>query len=305
MDWTAVRAIRDCAGKHKTDIIHTHGYKADAYGLAASRQIRTTLVATCHNWLQHSSALRAYQLLDVLCLRHFDMTVAVSTDVAVTLRRFGIPESRITTISNGIDISAFAAAPTTLGNQLRKGNGLIVGMVGRLESNKGQEYLVRAAAQVLREFPETMFVFAGDGPSRAELESLSQQLGIADHVRFLGQRRDMPEVYASMDILALPSLEEGMPMVILEAFAAGKPVVATPVGGIPKLIQNDETGLLINPQDVAGLRDAILRLIKEPELRKRLAAKGHARAERAFSSDAMARQYEAVYERLCNRRAVA
>jgi glycosyltransferase involved in cell wall biosynthesis len=305
MDWNAVRAISACVKKHEIDVVHTHGYKADAYALAAARRIRTPLVATCHNWLQHTASLRVYQLLDVLCLRHFDMAVAVSADVAAILRRSGVPTDRIATIANGIDISVFQAARATLAARFRKGSGLIVGMVGRLEPNKGQEYLLRAAPAILAQFPDTVFLLVGDGPSRGELENLVQQLRIGENVIFLGKRRDMPEVYASMDIFALPSLEEGMPLVILEALAAGKPVVATPVGDIPKLIRHQETGFLVNPQDVAGLRDAILRLIAQPELRDQLAANGHARVEHHYSSDAMARQYENVYESICAQRAAA
>lgn len=305
MDWNAVRAISDCVKKHEIDVVHTHGYKADAYALAAARQIRIPLVATCHNWLQHTASLRFYQLLDVLCLRHFDMAVAVSADVAAVLRRFGVPTDRITTIANGIDLSVFKAARATLTEQFRRGSGLIVGMVGRLAPNKGQEFLLRAAPGILAQFPETLFLFAGDGPSRRELESLVQQLRIGENVLFLGKRRDMPDVYASMDIFALPSLEEGMPMVILEALAASKPVVATPVGDIPKLIRHEETGLLVNPQDVAGLRDAIMRLIAQPELRNQLAANGHARVNHKFSSEGMASQYQDLYERLRVQRAAA
>ncbi len=298
MNWDAVRAIIDCARRHEIDIIHAHGYKADAYALAARRQIRVPLVSTCHNWPLDSFSLRVYQLLDVLCLRHFDRAVAVSADVAAILRRFGVPKDKIITIPNGVNISLFQAARPTVAETFRKRNGLIVGTAAQLTPKKGQEYLLRAAPEILAQFPDTVFLFAGDGPARKDLETLAQQLGIGESVLFLGQRRDMPALYASMDIFVLPSLEEGMPMVILEALASRKPVVATPVGDIPKLILHEQTGLLVRPKEVGDLREAMLRLLSDAELRARLGRDGGDWVGKHFSAEAMAWKYAEQYSRL-------
>lgn len=298
MDWNAVRAIRECVNRRRIDVIHSHGYKADAYALAAVGRNRQPLVSTCHNWLMTSVPLRVYRFLDLFCLRSFDACVAVSADVAAILRSFRIPEARITTIANGVNLSRFRSAHPAYLERSEATKGLIVGMVGRLTPEKGQEFLLRAAPGILEQFPQTLFVFVGDGPSRQDLEELVQDLDIAPNVRFLGQRRDMPELYAAMDVFVLPSLREAMPMVVLEAMAAGKLVIATRIGDIPKLVVHEKTGVLVKPQDIAGLRDAILRLITQPEVRAHLAANGSALVDRNFSAEVMARQYEGVYERI-------
>jgi glycosyltransferase involved in cell wall biosynthesis len=162
---------------------------------------------------------------------------------------------------------------------------------------KGGAVLLEAAESVLAVFPDTTFVLAGEGPARPEWEALAARLGIAGNVVFAGVRRDMPGVYASFDVLALPSYEENMPMCLLEAMAAGTPVIATRVGAVPKLIQPDETGVLIEPGDAVGLAAAILRLLRDPEEARRLGANGQAHAERGFSAATTARRYAALYER--------
>jgi glycosyltransferase involved in cell wall biosynthesis len=296
--WDAVRAIRKYVKTYDIDIIHTHGYKADVYGYFAARRLGTPLLATCHAWAGRTTLLGLYGLLDHTVLRRFHRIVAVSDAVAASLRGFGIPHDRIATISNGVDVSAFRNARPTLVEAIPKGKRMIVGTVARLVPLKGIEYLLRAAREVLADFPNTLFVLAGDGPSRKQLEELARELGIASKVRFVGERRDMRGVYASMDIFVLPSLNEGMPMAILEAFAAGKPVIATSVGGVPKVVLHEQTGLLVQPVDTFGLRNAIVRLLTDSDLRSQLGAKGQALVERHFSVEAMALEYRGLYERL-------
>jgi len=131
---------------------------------------------------------------------------------------------------------------------------------------------------------------------------LAVRLGVADRVLFAGLREDMPQVYASIDLLVLPSLCEAMPMCVLEAMAAGKPVIATRVGAVPQLIDRDETGVLIEPGDVAGLSSAVLQLLENPERARCLGAKGRARTIERFSADSMARQYLQLYSEITNTR---
>jgi glycosyltransferase involved in cell wall biosynthesis len=162
----------------------------------------------------------------------------------------------------------------------------------RLHPQKGHTYLLQAAAQV----PDATFVLAGDGPLRAELEAEARDLGVAGRCVFLGQRADVPALLAAADLFVLPSLFEGLPVSVLEAMAAERPVVATAIGGTDEAITSEESGLLVPPKDPAALASAIRRLQADPPFARRLAAAARARVEREFSSEATARNVMRVYD---------
>ena len=248
--------IRKLLVKHNVDILHTHGYKSDLYAYAAAWPNRVALVATSHNWPSKLLTMRVYAALDRLALRRFDKVIVVSDVVADILRRWGVALDKVSTIFNGVDIESFNGVTPTLRNEITPEGHSLVGFVGRLVPEKGGELLLRAAQKVLAVRPKTTFVFVGEGPSRKEWETLATQLGIGHYVTFVGVRDDMPGVYASLDMVVLPSLIESMPMCLLEAMAAGKPVIATRVGAVPKLIIPEQTGLLLDPSDVNGLVDS-------------------------------------------------
>lgn len=295
-DWNTVRHIRKLLAKHNVDILHSHGYKADLYAYAAAWPNRAALVATSHNWPSKLLAMRAYAALDRLVLRRFDKVIGVSKVPSDILRRWGVAANKVSTIFNGVEIERFGGAVPTLRNEIAPEGYSLVGFVGRLVPDKGGALLLRAAQQVLAARPKTMFALVGEGPARNEWEALATQLGIGKQVAFVGMRDDMPGVYASLDTLVLPSLVESMPMCLLEAMAAGKPVIATRVGAVPKLISPHQTGLLVEPGDVRGLVAAILRLLRDPELASRLGKNGHTRAAQHFSAEAMARSYIRQYK---------
>jgi len=143
-----------------------------------------------------------------------------------------------------------------------------------------------------------IFVVIGAGPDREQLEHLARELSIKQNVRFTGQCTDMPGAYASMDVFVLASIDEGMPMAVLEALASKKPVVATSVGAVPRLIIPEETGLLVAPRDVHGLKLAILRLLNDSSLRWRLGNAGEALVKRSHSHDIMAQNYLQLYQQI-------
>lgn len=294
-DVGAVRHIRQLIAAYNVDVLHTHGYKADLYGYVSRWSTRVALVATCHNWPSRALSMRAYAFLDRLALRKFDRVVAISDALLETLHRSGVEAGKVKMISNGIDIDRFRDAQPTLRDELALCERALVGFVGRLVPDKGGEILLRAAQQVLRVKPDTEFVFVGDGPTRSSWELLARELGISDQVVFAGVRGDMPGVYSSFQMVVLPSLCEAMPMCVLEAMAAGKPVVATRVGAIPKVVDPGQTGLLVEPGDVNGLSAAIVKILEDRELARQMGSNGSVRAAKLFSSDAMARQYEDLY----------
>jgi glycosyltransferase involved in cell wall biosynthesis len=170
----------------------------------------------------------------------------------------------------------------------------VVLTVARLDEQKGHCYLLEAAAQV----PEAQFVLAGDGPLRASLEAQARSLGVEDRVKFLGYRSDIADLLADCDVFVLPSLYEGLPLSILEAMSAGKPVIATHIGGTDEAVIAGETGLLVPPADSAALAAAIRSLLTDRPLAQRLATAGRARVAQEFSAAKMVQQVIAVYDEL-------
>jgi glycosyltransferase involved in cell wall biosynthesis len=299
VDLGTVRAIRNYVINNGMDLIHSHGYKADIYGYAAVRGKSIASVATCHSWpdrLRRSSlSLKLYGVLDKAVLKHFGIVAAVSEPLADLLARHGIHSSSIRSIPNGVDVELFANALPTFGEEIGKGKRIVVGMVSRLASGKGADFLLQAAQMLLKEYPDVVFAFIGDGPERKRLMGLAQELKIETSCIFAGQRHDMPQVYASLDVLVLPSFSEGMPMAILEAMAASKPVVATDVGAIPSVVIPEKTGILVKPGNAEGLQAAIKRFLLDPSLGITLGRNAHKLVLDKYSVNRMTSSYLDAY----------
>jgi glycosyltransferase involved in cell wall biosynthesis len=222
--------------------------------------------------------------------------VAVSGALAVSLRNARVSPEKITVIDNGIDFDSFLSARPSADLENVKAGRLAIGLVGRLTEQKGHAYLFKAMKEILAICPQLVVLVIGDGPLKEELEALAEQLGIAANVIFVGKRSDMASVYAALDIVAMPSLYEGMPIVLLEALAAKRAVVVTRVGAVPEIVRNETMGLLIEPADTMALRNAIQRLIADAGLRRSLGENGYAFAREHFSAASMAGKYRRVYE---------
>jgi glycosyltransferase involved in cell wall biosynthesis len=302
-DWRAVGKLRTVLDQDQVSVLHAHGYKADIYGCAAAWRRQVALVSTCHNWPSRHPLMRAYAAMDRVTLWAFDGVVAVSDPVEAALLRWGVPADRVRKLANGVEVERFRDALPTLRSELGCGSERLVGFVGRLAPGKGGEILLQAARRICLDRPETKFIFVGDGPLRTEWEALAAHLGLASSTVFTGARSDMPEIYAALDVVVLPSFDEAVPMCLLEAMAAGKPVVATRVGSVDQIVFPERTGLLVEPGDVEGLERAIRRVLDDHALASRLARNGHALVASEYSSDSLAMRYAAVYEQALDRRA--
>ena len=302
-DWRAVRQIKEYIREDAVDVIHTHGYKADLYGYFAARSAGKPIVATCHNWVGGTAALGIYNRLDRMILKRFNAIAAVSDTVSERLFKSGIPANKIKMIANGVDVEAFERAHAL--PELRVSPGKVIGVVARLDLQKGFEYLLAAVRELSAAFKDIKVVIVGEGPDRAAIEQMIERYGLQHTVILAGQQSDMPAVYASIDIFVLPSLNEGLPMTLLEAMAASKPVIATRVGAIPSVIEDGKTGLLVNPGDTAGLRDAMARLLADAERSQRMATQAHEWVARHYTSAAMAGQYRLMYEKILERKPLA
>ena len=226
--------------------------------------------------------------------------VAVSEDLKqFVLDRTGIPADRVQVIYNGVD-EAPEADPAGIA-QYRRDLGLsddelVVGVVGNLYPVKGQTYLLDAVPQVLQTCPKTTFLLIGRGELEVPLKTKVKTLGIEEKVRFLGLRHDVPKLLAIMDVFAMPSLSEGLSIALLEAMAAGKPVVVTHVGGNPELVVHNETGLLVPPKDAAALASALRTCLEDKELATRFGRNGRKRLEQSFGLSPMVNHYQQLYQ---------
>lgn len=302
-EWKTVLRIRHLAHRHGIQILHTHGYKADVYGCLSAFGMGNGLglVATCHNWPGRKLEMQLYAALDRACLRRFDHVAAASKPVQEKLRG-QIAAERLSLIGNGVRLERFRSAEPELRRELACGNAPIAGFVGRHVPGKGGDVLLAAAQRVLTNTPTVRFVFVGDGPNREEWHMMARRLGIEKSVHFMGTRKDMPELYASFDLLVLPSYEEATPMCLLEAMAAAVPVVATRVGSVSDVVLPDETGILVEPGDVDGIAAGIKRLLARRDEAQRLARNGLEHARRNYSAEWMATRYLEIYERVACRR---
>jgi glycosyltransferase involved in cell wall biosynthesis len=302
LDLRLAFSVRKFIKMNRVDIIHCHGYKSNFYGLLASRG-QVPSVTTNHNWLTAHWKLKTYCFLDSLWIRFFDRIVAVSNEVKKDMLKYKIPKEKIRVIDNGICLERFEKLVET--RKIKSQLGLeektrVIGTIGSLGIEKGHIYLLEAARQVLDVVKDLKFLVIGDGPLRKPLEEKSEELGIKKHVIFLGQRKDIPELLMAMDIFVLPSIKEGLPIALLEAMAAKRPVIATRVGAIPKVIENKDTGILVEPKDIKGLRDAIMNLINDPERMNLLAQEGFNKVCTDFSSDEMGKHYLKLYKEITN-----
>jgi glycosyltransferase involved in cell wall biosynthesis len=231
-------------------------------------------------------------------LRSYARVVAVSDEVRQRLLKAGVREHKIRLVRNGIDLRPFNAAEPSLrfASAPDADGAPIVGLVGRLAWEKGVDVFLQAAARVLVESPAVKFVVVGEGPDREKLERLLDELNIRGNVSMLGRREDMPEVYASLDVMVSSSRQEGLPMAILEGMASGLPLVATAVGEVPTVVQNDRTGVLVAPDDVEVLAAAIAALLRDPARRKRLGAAARQLIEDEYSAERMTADYLRVYD---------
>jgi len=311
----AIKPLRDARAtlilwrlfrKERPAIVHTHTSKAGAIGRVAAWLAGVpAVIHTPHGHIFYGY----YGPMMSGLIRLIESLLARVTDRVVTLTEQGIEEhvrlgiaraDKFAAIPSGITLSAFrsirgdpVARRKDLGIPTK---GPVIGTVGRLVPIKGHEWLVRAVPHVVAEFPAACFVFVGDGPLRDELRQLGEALGVASHLVFLGMRQDIPECLAALDLFVFPSLNEGMGRALVEAMAAGLPVIATRVGGIPDVVVDGETGVLVPPGDELALAAAVLALLQDPE---RMGAFGEA-ARRSvgerFDAVSMVREIERLYD---------
>ncbi len=296
LDRSVPAAIRELVRQTGPDVVHAHGYKADVYVYLALRTSQTPIVSTCHGWIDNGLAVRLYGTLDRFLLRNYSGIVAVSDEVTQKLQSAGVDKSRVRLIRNGVDLRPFGNAHRPRQIQNGVDRSLCIGLVGRLSQEKGVDLFLRAAADVLVDLPLTKFSIVGDGPDKPELEALIDQLNIRASASLLGRTEDMASFYASLDILVSSSRQEGLPIALLEGMASGLPLIATAVGAVPSIVQNDRTGILTPAENVAALAEAMSHLLRESALRERYGAAARTLIAEQYSAKRMSAEYLILYE---------
>lgn len=289
--------------QNEIDIVETAVFPSDVYGRISARLANVPIIiSTMHRVEDHKQEFM-YRLLffaDTLTMPLTTKMIAVSQAVKQYLTTWHkVSPDKIRVIYNGIDPDIYDSSIDI--PEYKRALGLhhdipIVAFIGRLVKLKGVNYFLRAAASILKGDKAAQFMVVGDGPLKHSLIKQAESLGVSQHVHFIGFRKDIPQILSIIDILIVPSLWEGLPLTILEAMLAGKPIIATRVGGIPEAIKEGKSGILVPPRDVDALRDSVLELLKSPEKRKELGEGGKQRALQYFDIERMVRDYTGVYD---------
>jgi glycosyltransferase involved in cell wall biosynthesis len=282
-----MRFARWCRRRRLT-VVHACDFYANVFALPAAALARVPVRIGSRRDLVLPGRTAAQYRLQRLAYRAAHVVVANSRAAAAQVQHDGVARTRIAIIPNGIDLTRYAAPRG--GRPTR-----VVTTIANLRPEKGHDGWLAAAPEVLRRHPDVVFHIVGDGPCRAALEHEAAALGIASSIRFLGHREDVPEVLRDSDVFVLPSRSEAFPNGVVEGMAAGLPVVASDVGGIPELIENGRTGVLVPVGDTAALANTLIRLLDDPGYATALGTGGREVIARGYSFERMVASFEALY----------
>lgn len=280
--------------KIEPDIVHTWLTRANVVGRLAALLVHHPRTISSLRVMESEKQyhLWAEYLTQMLCNA---VTVNCTALEKFAVEKIWIPKNKVVLIFNGIQIPP---SPLAGEGRVRDGSDFLIGSIGRLHAQKGMDIFIRAAQIVLKQFPDFKFVVAGDGPEKQSLQKLAHNLGIESQVKFCGWVHPSADFLKTLNIFVLTSRWEGMPNVILEAMALKIPVVATEVGGVPDLIENEKSGLLVESKNTDACAEAMLRLIQQPALRQQFTKNAFQRVSEKFSLKQMIQSYESLYESL-------
>jgi glycosyltransferase involved in cell wall biosynthesis len=303
-DWQVIGQLLALCRRERVQIWHGHDYKSNAVGLLLARFWPMRLVTTVHGWVHQTQRTPLYYLIDRVCLRHYELVICVSDDLRARCLASGVPADRCVLLENAIDIKEYSRKTALRKAKQKLGlppNRLLIGAVGRLSAEKGFDILIRAADRLLRHGMDLGLIIVGEGDEKLRLQTLIQELGRCERIHLLGYRPDMMPLYEAMDVYALSSIREGLPNVVLEAMALEVPVVATRVAGVPRLIQEGENGLLVEPGSLDDLTGALARLLGDDVLRRAMQAAGRRTVATGYSFASRMHKMRTLYDSLLGR----
>jgi len=295
----AIFEISKIVKKLKIDVMHSQTRITQVIGCFASRLSGAPMITTCHGFF-HKNIGRA------ILPSWGEKVIAISDAVKENLiNYFRVDEARVSMIYNGIEIKKFLKDFSEDEKyRLKDEFGIkrdcsVIGMIARFTPDKGHDVLLRAFREILKQKPNVQLVFVGDGDKRQDIIALAERLDLSNNVVFVKQQLSTVNVLAIMDVFMFtPKRREGLGLVLLEALASGKPIVATSVGGISSVIENNINGFLVEPSNPELLVEPVLRLLKDKELYSKMAQRGREIAVKKFSINGMADRTEELYKRV-------
>jgi glycosyltransferase involved in cell wall biosynthesis len=301
--------------RNSIDIVHGQGARAEFYARLANRlACRSNYLSTIQMPVEGFDVFwpkkLIYILLDRMSERFVDRFIVVSRALEEQLvKKHGISSDKISLVYNGVELDKFnrrKQKKTCLRKEFNiPPDSPLIGTVGRMVWQKGFEYLIRAAPMVLQSFPQTRFLMVGDGHLKNDLIDLASSLQIRDSFIFTGFLHDVYQILSELDVFVLPSLREGYPLIILEAMATSKPIISTAIDGITEQIEDGVNGILVPPKDSESLASAIINLLRDPSLSKRLGRKARERVTEQFSVEKMVAETRMVYQQVLEEKGLA
>lgn len=306
---SAANKIGKIVQNNGVDVVHAQGIRQMLVAFIASKifcrnpkiGITVSVHTTLHGSAYENVTLLVESLLLNLCA---DIAMPVAKSVAGKLVNFGLFPKKVVPVHNGIDLELFDMIMcgdeyvSSFPHDFKSSSHIIVGYFATMIQRKGHKYLIKAISEVAKEYPNVRLVITSNGPLRNELETLCERLGVKDKVLFTGEigYRSLYQLLRRVTIFAFPSLAELFPFAILEAMAAGKPIIATDVGGVQEAVIDGVNGYIVPPRDSKSLAEAMLVLIKTPNEAREMGAKGRRIVEQEFSIDVIARKFNYIYE---------
>lgn len=289
------------------DIVHTHDLWSNLLGIPAAWLAGVPAIVSSRRDLAHFEWYQGKRRVWLRRIQNLSGTVlANATPIRDALiANDGFAPEKLRVIRNGVDIEKFRGS-RELRDQIfpEVGQGKLIVLVGNMHTDvKGHPWLIACAPTVVREFPDSRFVLVGEGEERARFERQVTELGLQRNFLFVGRRTDVPKILACCDLAILPSRAEGLPNAVLEYMAAGLPTIVSNVGGNSELVKDGVSGLLVPPEDAPALAEALLKLLRNPDLAMQMAQHGHEFAVRNFSFERLLREVDQLYSDLLQRRA--
>ncbi|MBA7510030.1 N-acetyl-alpha-D-glucosaminyl L-malate synthase [subsurface metagenome] len=295
-DLLAVCKLKKIIRKNSIDIAHLHSSHAHALGLLAAKSSGNCKVVLS----RRVDFPIKKNILSRAKYSNVDRIIAISERVKRVLVTDGLPEEKIDVVYSGVDIQRFqnVKANRLISELTPNRDKLIIGNIAALTWDKDHKSLIEAARIVVDEFSEVIFLIAGEGPLRREIEILIKKFNLKEKVKLLGFRQDIPEILSVLDLFVLSSSWEGLGTSLLDAFASRVPVVATNVGGIPEIVRDGVNGILVPPGNPDALAGAVISLLKNRDLARQMAEEGFRLVKEKFSIERMVEETRKIYDRL-------